>query len=204
MALNPQALQALMISQLSSKGIRGTKMASFAGAISEGIIESFLAQNIVNTVDAGLLPAGAPGIGVGKIAGLNPKAMMGMMLPLVASEGILGVKSKDLVESICTAICNHFLTANIVNTVHPLVAIGAGSGPVLGLDPNLTTSVLVMKFASKGIRGSKMQNLAKGISTGFVNNILATAIATQSIVGSPLLILGAPVPSGGPGTGKVS
>lgn len=179
-------------------------MASFAGAISEGIIESFLAQNIVNTVDAGLLPAGAPGIGVGKIAGLNPKAMMGMMLPLVASEGILGVKSKDLVESICTAICNHFLTANIVNTVHPLVAIGAGSGPVLGLDPNLTTSVLVMKFASKGIRGSKMQNLAKGISTGFVNNILATAIATQSIVGSPLLILGAPVPSGGPGTGKVS
>lgn len=204
MALNPQALQALIISQLSSKGIRGTKMTSFAGAISEGIVESFLAQNIVNTIDAGLLPSGAPGVGIGKMAGLNPQAMIGMMLPLVASEGILGVKSKDLVEAICTAICNHFLSANIANTVHPLVAIGAGSGPVLGLDPNLTTSVLVMKFASKGIRGTKMQGLAKGISTGFVNNILATAIVTQTIVGSPLLILGVPVPSGGPGTGKIS
>jgi hypothetical protein len=204
MALNPQALQALMVSQLASKGIRGSKMSSFAGGVSEGIVESFLAQNIVNTIDSGLLPAGAPGAGIGKMAGLNPKAMMGMMLPLVASEGILGVKSKDLVEAICTAICNHFLAANLANTIHPLVAIGAGTGTVMGLIPEATTAIMVTKLASKGIRGTKMQGLAKGISTGFVNNVMATAVVTQTIAGSPLLILGSPVPSGGPGNGKIS
>lgn len=204
MALNPQALQALMVSQMASKGIMGSKMASFAGGVSEGIVESFLAQNIVNTVDSGLLPAGAPGAGIGTMAGLNPQAMMGMMLPLVASEGILGVKSKDLIEAICTAICNHFLMANLANTVHPLVAVGSGIGKVAGLIPDAITAIMIGKLISKGIAGTKVQGLAKGISTGFANNVMATAIVSQVIAGSPLLILGSPVPSGGPGNGKIT
>jgi hypothetical protein len=33
---------------------------------------------------------------------------------------------------------------------------------------------------------------------------MATAIVNVVIVGSPLLILGVPVPSGGPGNGKIN
>lgn len=204
MALNPQLLQTLMMAQLASSGIRGTKMTSFAGGISEGIIESFLMQNIVNTVDVGLLPAGAPGIGVGKMAGLDPKLMSSMMLPLVAAEGILGTKSKNLIDAICNAVCTHFLSTNIVNTLHPLVAVGSGTGKVAGLQPNLISTMILAKLTSKGVRGTKIRGLAKGIATGFANNLMSTATVSVAIAGAPLLILGVPVPSGGPGTGNIT
>lgn len=204
MALNPKLLQTLMMAQLASSGIRGSKMSAFAGGLSEGIIESFIMQNIVNTVDVGLLPSGAPGIGVGKMAGLDPKQMSAMMLPLVAAEGILGTKSKNLIDAICNAICTHFLSTNVANTLHPLVAVGSGTGKVVGLQPNLISTMILAKLTSKGVAGTKIRGLAKGVATGFANNVMATAVVSVAIVGAPLLILGAPVPSGGPGTGNIS
>lgn len=204
MALNGKALQSIMVGQLASKGIVGGKVSDLAGGLSEGLVDSFLAQNTVITSDVGLLPAGAPGVGVGKMIGLDPKAMAGMMLPLVTSEGILGSKSKDLIDGICEAVCTHFLAANLVNTTHPTVVLGSGVGKVTALQASATSAMVSGKLASKGIVGSKMQNLAKGISEGFVNNILATAVINVSIAGAPLVTPGGTVPSGGAGTGKVT
>lgn len=204
MALNSKALQTLMIGQFASKGITGTKIPDFSAALSEGIVEGFLAQNSVTTIDVGILPLGIPGIGTGKMIGLIPSAMLAAALPLVASEAILGAKSKDLVEAAVTAIVIHFTAANIASTNHPLVAIGSGIGKVTGLSGPGLTSFVMPKMLSKDIKGEKLQGLVKGICTGFALNVMATAIVNVVIVGVPLLILGVPVPSGGPGIGNIN
>lgn len=200
MALNSAALQSLMISKLASKGITGSEISNLAGGVSEGIVESFLAQNVVITADTGLAPSG-PGIGFGKMIGLNPSAMASMMFPMVAGQGVLGSKSRDLVQAVSEALCLHFLSANIVNTIHPAVVLGIGVGKVTALQPQATAALVSSKLMGKGVMGEKMINLAKGISSGFVSNVLATAIVNVAIAGTATPI---PVPSAGVGTGKVT
>jgi hypothetical protein len=204
MALNGQALAALMIGEMSSKGILGTAMPKFCQAISDGIVNGFLAQNQVTTIDVGLLPAGAPGIGIGKVSGINGQAMFGVTMPLVASAGMLGTKSQPMIQAVCNAIANHFLAANLVNTLHPTVAVGSGIGKITGLNGSGIASITNGLMLSKGIAGKSMQPLVKAICEGFAINVMATSIVNVTITGAPLLILGVPVPSSGAGTGKTT
>jgi hypothetical protein len=204
MALNGKALSAIMIGQMGSQGILGTAMPGFCEALSEGIVTGFLSQNQVTTVDTGVLPAGAPGVGIGKMAGIVGSAMFGVTMPLVASGGFLGTKSTGLIKAVTEALALHFTSTNIVNTQHPTVAIGAGVGKVLGLSGAGIASIAIGLMTSKGIAGPQMPGLVKAICEGFAINVMATGIVSVSIVGAPLVTPGGTVPSAGSGTGKIT
>jgi hypothetical protein len=204
MALNGKALSGIMLGQMASKGLAGSSTPSFCEALSEGIVTGFLSQNQVTTVDTGLLPSGAPGVGTGKMVGILGPALFGATMPLVAGGGIVGSSSTGMIQAICDAIALHFNSANLVNTTHPTVAIGSGVGKILGLNGSGIASIAIGQMTSKGIAGTKMPSLVKAICDGFAINVMATAIVNVTIVGAPLLILGSPVPSAGAGSGKAT
>lgn len=200
--LNGKLLTPQMIGQLASKGIKGSKIGLFASAMSEGIVEGFLANNSVTTIDAGIAPAGM-GVGTGKMSGLVPSSLLAMTMPALASEQILGSKSKDLAEAVTNALCLHFNQANMAMTTHSFVGVGAGIGKVIGLSSSAMALKVMQRMASQGIAGDKMQGLVKAICDSFSKNLMATAIVNVAIIGPPLLILGVPVPGGGIGRGKI-
>ena len=200
--LNGKALTSQMMSQFSSKGIKGSKISDFAGALSEGIVEGFLSKNSVTSIDAGFAPAGI-GIGQGKMLGLNPKTMLTVAMPALASEQLLGAKSKDLAEAVINALCMHFNQANLSMTTHPLVGVGSGVGKVIDLSSTDMALKIMSRMAAKGVAGEKIFGMIKAICDSFAKNLMATATVNITISGPPLLVLGVPIPSTGIGRGKI-
>ena len=133
MALNAGVLSKLMVAQGASKGILGSEFPKFCLAFSEGIIEAFLEQNTVTTIDVGLVSVILTGSGKGKMIGISSSPMLRIAIPLMVAGQIFGTKSVALADAIINAIVIHFIAANIVNTSHIPLAIGTGTGKVLGL-----------------------------------------------------------------------
>lgn len=201
MALNGGILGKLIFAQCASKGLVGMEMSNFSAAFGEGIVEAFTSMNQVITTDVGVLTAGS---GVGKMSGLVPSALTGIVLPLMLGQGMLGPNAKDLASGICTATVMHFNALNVVQTTHTTVALGSGIGKVLGLVPAVMQAKILSKMASKGYSGTMMMPLVNAFSSGFCTYVMASAIVNVVITGSPSpLILGAPIPSAGVGQGKV-
>ncbi len=201
MALNGGQLGKLILAQCAAKGILGSEMPKFSKAMGEGIVESFVEMNKVQTIDVGVMTVGS---GKGKMTGIIPDNLVKVVIPLLMAQGILGTKMKDLAEGVCFATAIHFNTMNEVETTHSTVALGSGTGKVLGLTPNKMESKIMQKMKAQNYDGTMLKPLVKAFSTGFCLNVMATAIVTVAIVGTPApLILGAPIPSGGSGKGKV-
>jgi len=201
MALNGGQLGKLILAQCASKGLVGVKMNPLSKALGEGIVSSFKEMNQVQTIDVGVLTVGT---GKGKMTGILPNTLTGVVIPLQMAQGILGTEMKAFTEGVCFAVATHFNTMNEVETTHSTVALGSGTGKVLGLTPNKMENKIMQNLKAQNLKGSKMASFIKAFSTGFCMNIMATAIINVAITGSPApLILGAPVPSVGSGTGKV-
>jgi len=201
MALNGGQLGKLILAQCASRGILGSEMNKFSTAMGEGIVESFVEMNQVQTIDVGVMTVGT---GKGKMAGIIPNALAGMVIPLMMAQGVMGPKMKDLAEGVCFAAAMHFNTMNEVETTHSTVALGSGTGKVLGLTPSAMEAKIMQKMMGQNYNGTMLKPLVNAFSTGFCTNVMATAIVAVVISGSPApLILGAPVPSAGSGTGKV-
>jgi len=201
MALSGGQLGKLILAQCASKGITGLDMPKFSTAMGEGIVESFKEMNKVTTVDVGVMTSGS---GKGKMVGIIPNALSGMVIPLMMGQNLQGIKMKDLAEGICFAVAIHFNTMNMVETTHSTVALGTGVGKVLGLTSTKMESKIMEKMKAQNFDGTMLKPLVKAFSIGFCTNVMATAIVTVVITGAPApLILGAPIPSAGSGKGKV-
>jgi len=201
MALNGGQLGKLIFAQCASRGILGAEMNKFSTAMGEGIVESFVQMNKVQTIDVGVMTVGT---GTGKMMGIIPNALAGMVIPLMMGQGVMGTKMKDLAEGICFAAAMHFNSMNEVQTSHSTVALGSGTGKVLGLIPSVMEAKILQKMLAQNYSGTMMKPLVNAFSTGFCNNVMATAIVTVAISGAPAPITPAgPVPSAGSGTGKV-
>ena len=202
MALNGGMLGKLILAQCASKGILGSEIAKFSKAMGEGIVESFVEMNKVQTIDVGVMTSGT---GKGKMSGVVSTALSGMVIPLLMSQGILGTRMKDLAEAVCNATAMHLNTMNMVETTHSTVALGSGVGKVTGLIPAKMESKILQKMMANNYNGTMMKPLVKAISVGICTNVMATAIVSVVIVGAPApLILGVPIPSSGSGKGKVT
>jgi len=201
MALSGSVLGKLILAQCASKGLIGAEMPRFSSAMGEGIVESFKEMNKVVTIDVGVMTVGS---GKGKMVGIIPNALAGIVIPLMMGQGLLGTRMKDLAEGICFAAAIHFNTMNEVETSHSTVALGSGTGKVLGLVPSKMESKIMQKMRAQNFDGTMLKPLVNAFSTGFCTNVMATAIVTVAITGAPApLILGVPIPSAGSGKGKV-
>lgn len=200
--LNGNLLGSQIMSKLSSKGMTGSMMPSFSMALGEGIVSSFLSMNNVITTDVGFMTAGS---GKGKMSGLNEQMLFGLVSPLMLTNGIKGPQMIPMAQAICSAIVQHFISMNMVETTHIGVSLGTGVGKVTGLTPSVMTMAVVSKMLSKSIHGAQLEPLVKAVCQGFCSHVMATGIVNVAIMGSPApLILAVPIPSSGVGKGKIT
>jgi len=89
MALDGGQLGKLILGQCASRGILGAEMNKFSTAMGEGIVESFKEMNQVQTIDVGVMTVGS---GKGKMVGIIPNALAGMVIPLMMAQGVMQEK----------------------------------------------------------------------------------------------------------------
>lgn len=202
MALNGPQLSKLILAQCSSKGIVGSEISNFSRAMGEGIVESFISMNQVQTMDVGFISMGT---GKGKMSGVIADSLKGVVIPLLTAQTIVGTRMKDLAEAVCVATATHFTSMNEVTTFSCGISVGSGVGKVLGLIPSNMENRIMQKMKAVNHKGTMLLPLVKSFSTGFCNNIMATAIVNVVISGSPSpTFKGNPIPGAGSGKGKVS
>jgi len=201
MALNGNLLSKLIYSQCSARGVNGSEMLRFSSALGEGTVESFIKMNEVQTIDTGVLTVG---VGKGKMTGITASALTGAVVPLMLGQNIFGISMRSFTEGICAACELHFNQTNEVTTAHTSVSIGSGVGKVLNLIPSIMESRILSKMAGYSYNGTMLKPFVNAFSTGFCNNVMATAVVNVIISGtaSPLAG-GSPIPSTGVGKGKV-
>jgi len=121
---------------------------------------------------------------------LIPQAMQGLVQAKAASQLIAGSKLPSFVSGICNATCQYVISSSVVNSTN--VAVGPGSGTqigrIVGLVPNLMSTLMVAKAASSGLAGRDISKLCGSVAFG-VCNAMQTVVMQGTIVGA------------GPGTG---
>jgi len=199
MALDGGILGTLMVSQFSAQTMVGIMMPSLCYALSYGIVLSFLAMNTVETADVGVAVAG---VGIGKMSGINPGALIPLMIAQFAGRGINGLYMPNLSIAISNAVCVHFLADNVATTASVGVSIGTGVGKVGSLIPTTMTAAIIAQMEIEGILGLMHPLFADAVANAVCIHILSMGIVNVVIVGAPTPI--PPIPSVGLGIGKIT
>lgn len=195
MALVASGLQGIMIGQFASAGMLGSSASQLASALSQGICLNILSTAQVQTVDTGTAGAGA---GVSKVIGVNPGALIPLMVGQFSSQGLLGPYSANLARAISTAFCTWFLASNQTSTVHSGVGLGVGQGKVIGLSPSAMGNMIRGMMAANGLLGTYSPKIASAVGTAIATHVLSVGVVITPIVGPPSI-----APSAGSGFGKV-
>ena len=108
--LFPQAMASMILLNASSLGLAGKDLPKLFDAISTGVVNSVMTSVVVQ----GVVIGGGPGVGTGKITGLMPTSLQGLILLQEAFKLIAGSRIRDIVSAISFGICNHIMTAGTV------------------------------------------------------------------------------------------
>jgi len=198
MPLEDTALEAELISQMSANGLLGSYIPNLAKGLAEGITINLLADNIVNTIDAGVLGGGTS---TGPIIGVNPGTLTPLLITTMTQNGFLGTFCTNMATAISEAFCKWFLAGNLALCQHTSVgtgiAVGAAGFCISGLNPDAMFGILMGTLSANGILGEFESNMATAVSDAIVPNLIETALYIQPIQGST-----SPIPSAGVGIGK--
>jgi hypothetical protein len=121
--LIPQQMSSLMQLKAASSAITGRDFGKLCDAVSFGVVTAMSTVLLQGTVIGG-----GPGTGTGKIIGLVPVALTGLILAQEAFRLISGSKLRDVVSAFAFGICTHIMTVGIVNVIN----IGAAAPPPAG------------------------------------------------------------------------
>lgn len=186
--------------KLASSGFTGAQTLSFSMAIGNGIINNILAVNIYSGTTVGIGPG--PGIGVGKIVGLVGPIVGQNIYTMMLSKGMTGTQTLTTAMAIGSAFAEHLTLMGMVQSTGAPVAIGSGTGPLVGIvGPLLGTSIMQMLTAS-GFTGTQTLTTAMAIGDGIALS-MATAIVQTVITGVAAPPLAGPIPVAGVETGKL-
>jgi len=124
--LTPSLMSLMMLGKAASQGVAGKDLKKIFDSISFGVV------TCMNTVIVqGTVIGGGPGSGTGKIVGLVPSGLMGLIM---AQESFRLIAGKDLIKiasAIAFGICTHIMTVGTV----VLTDIGAAAPPPAGPVP---------------------------------------------------------------------
>ena len=121
--LIPQQMSTMMQLKAASSLISGRDFGKLCDAISFGVV------NAMNSVLLqGTVIGGGPGTGTGRIIGLVPVALTGLILAQEAFRLISGSKLRDIVSAIAFGICTHIMTVGTVT----IIDIGVATPPPAG------------------------------------------------------------------------
>ena len=123
--LIPYIMSKSMLLKAASKGLSGKDLGRFFSAISFGVV------NGLNTaVLQGVIIGAGPGTGTGKITGLIPSALQGIILAQEAFRAISGSQARALAGCIAFGICIHIMTFGLMTITDIGVAAPPPVGPI--------------------------------------------------------------------------
>jgi len=121
--VNPSAMSSLMVGKAAASGISGRDTQKLCESVAFGVC------NALNTVIMqGTIIGAGPGSGTGKILGLVPTILQGIIVAQCAGKVISGSKLSALAGAIAFGICTHILTVATVS----ITDIGAAAPPPAG------------------------------------------------------------------------
>jgi hypothetical protein len=123
MGLVPTAMSSMMLMKATASGLTGRDLNKLYSSVAFGVVQS---MNMV-IVQGSIIGAG-PGSGQGKILGLVPTALSGIIMGMAAAQTIAGSKLQAIISAAAFGICTHIMSAGIVQ----LTDIGAAAGPPAG------------------------------------------------------------------------
>ncbi len=123
--LMPSTMSLLMMGKAAAAGLSGRDIKALFDSISFGVVNAMKATLLQGTI----IGAG-PGTGTGKILGLVPSALQGLILGQSFFRLISGDKLKAMVSAMAFGICNHIMTTGTVTVTNIGVAAGPPVGPV--------------------------------------------------------------------------
>lgn len=124
--LVPALMSATMQLKAASLGLFGRDLGKIFGCVSFGVVNGL---NLA--VVQGVIIGAGPGTGTGKILGLVPVALQGLILAQDAFRLIAGSKTRDLASCMAFGICTHIMTVGTV----VVTDIGVFTPPPVGPVP---------------------------------------------------------------------
>jgi hypothetical protein len=195
MPLVPTALQGLMTPLASAGSIAGMYSPQLILGLSNGIT-AYLLTLQVKTTDVGTLGVG---IGTGKVI-ITPPQLVGPLMGAASSNSLTGTYVAGLMSAIGTATASFIVSAGMVTSQHPTVAIGSGIGQFIPTGPSPLQGQLMGMLSASGFTGQYLVSLATAVAQGITQG-LGTAQIIQVITGTP--ITPPPLPGSGVGIGKL-
>lgn len=113
----------LMTAKAASMSMAGRDISKLFNAVSTGVVTGFSTVMAMGTVIGG-----GPGTGTGKIMGLVPTALTGLIVAQTAVKLLSGKDMNKLVSAIAFGACTHIMSNGTITTT----CIGAFAGPPVG------------------------------------------------------------------------
>ncbi|MDD5649580.1 MAG: hypothetical protein PHF86_04070 [Candidatus Nanoarchaeia archaeon] len=169
------------MTQFSAVGFTGSKLPQLANAIGNGVANYLLASAFYQGVSVGV-GTGA-GVGTGFVQGIVGPVTATNIMGMMTAVGFTGSKALQLSNAIGNAFAS-FIAMGIVNSSSVGMAVGTGTGKIVGIaGPAMGSSIMGM-FTAVGFTGSKAPQLANAIGNGICNTILSSGIVMTTIVGA--------------------
>lgn len=123
--LVPSTMSLMMMGKAAAQGLSGRDIKALFDSVSFGVINALKA-----TLLQGVIIGAGPGTGTGKIVGLVPSGLQALILSQSFFRLISGDKLRALISAMAFGICNHILSAAVVNVTNIGVAAGPPIGPI--------------------------------------------------------------------------
>jgi len=191
MPIGPGTTLPIFTAALLANGLVGSGTKQLAAGLAMGLFQYTQTGVIVTSIDVGTFGAGT---GIGPSIVLLPTILLPAMTDSFIGHGIVGPFMPAQANA-CAYGISAALALAVVETVNPLVGVGAGK---LQLIPNGTGSVIFPQaFTQSGATGSMSAKMASAIGLA-LDAVIASAIGIIAIVGIPSI-----VPGAGLGNGKI-
>jgi len=180
MPLIPAAMRGLMTLKASQKLMSGSKLPHIVGAISNATSQYVLAVSVINSTNIALGPGS--GTQTGRIVGLFPSTMSGLMMLKAATYGLSGRDLKKLFDAVSFGVVNAMKTVIMQGTIIG-AGPGTGTGKIIGLFPTGLEAAILAQDYFKLISGSKLRVKVKAMAFGICNHIMSTGTVTITNIG---------------------
>jgi hypothetical protein len=173
-------------------------------AIGNSVANTILASAIYTGTSVGL------GLGVGASTGFVTGSVIigptvtALIFSQMTAAGLAGTANLQLASAIGNAVAMHMATA-IVQGVSSVVAIGTGTGVIVGVVGPMLGAAILAQMTAMGLTGSATPQLSMAIGDGIALAIQAS-IVTTTIVGvavGPIPPVFPPIPSIGTDMGRL-
>jgi len=198
----PSAMTSLMMMKATSQSVFGAKLLPEISAVSSAVCMYLSTAPIVTSTNIVVGPGA--GTYTGKVVGVIPSAMTGLMMLKAASMGIVGRDTKKLFDAVSFGVCQTLLTTALVQGTVIGGGPGGGFGKIINLIPSSLQPLIVANMASKGLVGSKMVMLASAIAFGICTHVMTTGTVVTTCIGAftPPPVGPIPIPAA-PGPGRL-